>query len=174
MAEIKKECPNCPDPCKERHNLIWDLIYRVREAAGGGMKGLLHRYNEQVTGANGPGTEIYRTHRVQYHNQRRQLRSELRRYRNSYNDNGRGGKDPCPETELTQEAQAWVERDHPSEEAWEGPGGETPFPLKIVAGAGAIVLGVGAVIAAFIPFDGPLGEVALGSGAAALWTTATQ
>ena len=138
------------------------------------MKGLLHRFNEQVTGANGPGTEIYRTHRIQYHNQRPQLRCELRRYRNSYNENGRGGRYPCPETELTAEAQEWVDREHPSEDAWEGPPGETPFPWRIVAGAGAVVAGVGVVIAFFVPFDGPIGEVALGSGVAALWATATQ
>lgn len=173
MTEIMRDCPNCPDPCRERHGLIWDLIYRVREAREG-IKGLLHRYNEQITGANGPGTEIYRTHRIQYYNQRRQLRTELRRYRNTYTDNGAGGRDPCPETELTQEAQAWVNREHPAEDAWEGPGGETPFPWRVAAGIGAGILGVGAVIAAFVPLDGPAGEYILGSGAVALWGTATQ
>lgn len=137
MGEILRDCPNCPDPCRERHRLIWDLIYRVRDAAGG-IKGLMHRFNEQVTGANGPGSEIYRTHQIQYHNQRRQLRSERASVAIPAMTAGRAGAILTPETELTQEAQEWVERAHPSAEQWQGPGGETPFPWRVAAGVGAV------------------------------------
>ena len=43
MTVILRDCPNCPDPCNERHKKIWDLLYRIRDAAGG-IKGLVHRY----------------------------------------------------------------------------------------------------------------------------------
>jgi len=37
---------------------------------------------------------------------------------------------------------------------------------------GAVVLGIATVVAAVIPFDGPVGEAVLGSATAATWTAA--
>lgn len=139
-----------------------------------GRKGLVHRYNEQVLGKNGPGTEIWDNHTKSYNNDRRELRKEIRRYRNSWNDNGRGGKDPCPETELIKEAEEWSRRPAPTKDDHKGPEGDAPFPLRLVAGIGAGVAGVAALVALVSPFDGPLGEMGFGAGAAALWGFAVQ
>jgi hypothetical protein len=43
---------------------------------------------------------------------------------------------------------------------------------KVVLAGGAAVLGLSALAAALLPFDGPFGEVALGSAAASVWAAA--
>lgn len=56
MRTVQRDCPTCPDLCQDRHARIRDLLYRVRDAAGGTM-GLVHRYAEQIA----PGAQGTRT-----------------------------------------------------------------------------------------------------------------
>jgi RHS repeat-associated protein len=57
---------------------IHDLTYRDKHlAGGGGTHGLVHRYNEQVTGAMRPGSPGWATHETQILNQQQALREAL-------------------------------------------------------------------------------------------------
>ncbi len=188
MAGIMRDCPDCPDICQDRHRKIYDLLYRVRDAAGG-AKGLVSRYAEQIApDASGPGTSVWKGHERAIRNQQTQLKKELRRYDNSRVENDQGGKDPCPPPPLIQEAREWAERPVPTAAEWEANNPRlqsmrdtgqlnNPSPSvgdQVLYGVGAIILGIGAGLAFLCPLDGPLGEVALGSGAVGLWALASN
>lgn len=173
MTTVQRDCPDCPDPCRDRHRQIWDLIYRVRDAAGG-IKGLVHRYAEQIApGAQGPSTGAWRTHEQAYYDQRRSLRNEVKRYRNTRTDNGRGGRDPCPDTPLLVEAEAWANEPAPSPAQWEANNPQGMSTLERVGWGALGVLGIVATgVAILSPFDGPAGDVVLGAATAAAWRRA--
>jgi hypothetical protein len=173
MTVILRDCPNCPDPCNERHKKIWDLLYRIRDAAGG-IKGLVHRYAEQIApGAQGPGTAAWRTHEQAYYNDRRGLRTEVNRYRNSRVDNGRGGKDPCPDTPLLAAAEEWMNKPAPTAAEWQA---NNPAQMSKWERVGWGVLGVGGIvvtgIAILSPFEGPAGDIAAGAATVEAWRRA--
>jgi hypothetical protein len=170
---VSRDCPNCPDPCKDRHGKIWDLLYRVRDAAGG-TKGLIYRFAEQIaTGAQGPGTSVWKGHEQAFYNDRRALRTEVNRYKNTRTENENGGKDPCPDTPLIAEAEAWANKPAPTAAEWEANNPQGPSTLARIGWGALGVLGVVATGVAIVsPFDGPAGDIALGAATAAAWQRA--
>lgn len=170
---VLRSCPNCPDPCKDKHEKIWDILYRVRDAAGG-AKGLIHRFAEQIApGAQGPGTSVWAGHQTAIENGKRELVKELKRYKNTWAEDENGNKEPCPDTPLIAEAREWAKMPVPSAADWEANNPQAPSTLARVGWGLLGVAGIiGTGIAIVSPFDGPAGDIALGALTAAAWRKA--
>lgn len=171
MTAIQRDCPNCPDPCKDRHQKIWDLVFRQRPG-GDGTKGLFYRFAEQVAaGAQGPGTQVWATHQKAIREQQVSLRRELDRYNNTRW--GRGDDDQCPDTPLIAEAREWARKPLPSDADWEANNPAEMSTLERVGWGALGVVGVAVTAVAIVsPFEGPLGDTVAGAATLAAWKRA--
>jgi hypothetical protein len=83
---------------------------RSPENDGGGRHGLKNRYDEQVNGRCGPGTDSWKNHDDQY----RGLWNKLKAYAKRFREHPAGCGDPP--TDVTQ----WVNTEPPSDDQWKG------------------------------------------------------
>jgi hypothetical protein len=120
-------------PCESLRQKIHELLYRDKRGAGneGGTHGLIHRFKEQIGGANGPGTEKWRTHENAIKTQQRGLRDRLEEW--DKNDCG----DPPTQ------AWHWATRPPPKPSEWTG--GQGVLTAKNVA-TGVAAAGTGYLI----------------------------
>lgn len=175
MTTIQRDCPNCPDPCKERHGRIFDMLFGVRDELGNlKYKGLIQRFQEQVApGAQGPGSSGWLGHETQIIEKQASLRKEVGRYDRSWNTDENGNKGPCPDTPLIAEAKRWMDMPFPIAADWEANNPAEMGTLERVgwglAGAAGIAV-TGALI--LVPFDGPVGDYASGLLTAEAWRRA--
>lgn len=109
----------CPGPgqnedvCARLAREIDEMINRdKRQCGGGGTHGLVHRFREQIQGANGPGTPSWSTHDEAIRNQQNGLRDRL----DDFNRNHCGTRVPLPA-----DAWRWATRPAPAPAEWLGP-----------------------------------------------------
>lgn len=116
MSIAIQQCPNDNDPediCERLGKEINDLINRdKRQHNNCGTHGLIHRFREQIQGANGPGTAVWSTHDETIRAQQRGLRNRL----NDFNRNNCGSKVKIPDDSWN-----WATRPAPKPEEWKGP-----------------------------------------------------
>lgn len=125
-----------PDPCADLLQQIMDFIYRnKRETGDGGIHGLLHRFQEQINGANGPGTQGWNDHEKAIKDQQRGLRNRLK----DWEDNDCG--DPPPG------AWRWATRPAPSPKEWVNP---NPAPVAPAIRTEDVVVVGGAVAGGYL------------------------
>lgn len=132
MAECVQPCPKPPDDiCEALRRVIEALVNRdKRQHGGGGTHGLVHRFREQINGANGPGTTIWQNHERAITNQQRGLRQRLQEYQRN-----RCGPPPPG-------AWGWATRPVPQPSEWVAPSSGTSDAVKYAAG-GAAAVGAG-------------------------------
>jgi hypothetical protein len=173
MTTIQRDCPNCPDPCKERHQTIFDLLFREKDETGG-TKGLVHRFAEQIAkGAQGPGTKSWIGHETAIVEQQARLKKQIRGYKGHWVDHEDGSRGPCPDTPLTVEAEKWADKPVPTAAEWsQNNPTNANGSSRMALGIGAGVLTIGAIGALLFPFDGPVGETVLGTAALGAWQQA--
>ena len=115
--------------CEEIGQDIDRLINRdKRKCNNGGTHGLRHRFNEQINGRNGPGTQSWKTHEQEIKNQQKSLRDRLQ----EWNDSGCGSPPSG--------AWKWATKPVPQPKQWKNPAvprSTVETGAKVVAGAGA-------------------------------------
>lgn len=116
MSAAVQQCPNKPigpeDICARLAREINEMIGRdKRQHNDCGTHGLVHRFREQINGANGPGTSEWLKHDEAIRNQQRGLRNRL----DEFNRNNCGSKVPVP-----QDAWQWATRPAPQPREWRG------------------------------------------------------
>ena len=115
--------------CEEIEQDIDRLINRdKRKCNNGGTHGLRHRFNEQINGRNGPGTQSWKTHEQEIKNQQKNLRDRLQ----EWNDSGCGSPPSG--------AWKWATKPVPQPKQWKNPaipGAIVETGAKVVASAGA-------------------------------------
>ncbi|HKX27213.1 MAG TPA: S8 family serine peptidase [Blastocatellia bacterium] len=136
--------------CDALEKKIDEFVNRdKRQQGGSGTHGLVHRFREQINGANGPGTESWTNHDTAMKDQQKGLRDLL----NEWDKNGCG---PPPSNSWK-----WATRPTPSPSEWIGnrrePATSTAMQtgLKVAAGVGAGYLfyrGVRLLPSLFPPF----------------------
>ncbi len=117
MSAAVQKCPNDPfgpeDICARLAREINEMINRdKRQHNDCGTHGLVHRFREQIGGAEGPGTASWQNHDAAIRNQQRGLRNRL----DEFNRNNCGSKVPIP-----QDAWQWATRPAPQPREWKGP-----------------------------------------------------
>ncbi|MEZ6063190.1 MAG: DUF4150 domain-containing protein, partial [Planctomycetaceae bacterium] len=157
-----------------------------------GIRGLAERFSQQIFGGGlgsagapnapfdrGPnpqlgfskGSNSWMRHNKEISTQQNNLKKSL----DEYDDKCKGGPPPPAN------AREWANKPLPQPADWKGPQWVAPrtqssgWGSKLLKGTlivGAGILAVGTVAAAIIPFDGPFGEAALGTGTAAAWSAA--
>ena len=124
--------PPPSDPCAAILQKIMDLINRdKRQCGGGGTHGLVHRFQEQINGQNGPGTTSWDNHQKAIEEQQRALEKQIR----NYTKNGCGGPPPV--------AFEWATKRVPQPAEWKGP--QNTQMAKNAAKAAGAVVGLAAV-----------------------------
>jgi hypothetical protein len=128
MVDIVTPCPftvepNCPKSggglnCASLLLCMKVMIDRdkraIAKATGKeaeGTHGLKNRYNEQVNGRCGPGTDVWKTHDDQF----RGLQDKLNRYVNTYNKMN----PPCPDS-IPDDLLEWADKAPPTANDWKG------------------------------------------------------
>jgi len=115
--------------CEEIGQDIDRLINRdKRKCNNGGTHGLRHRFNEQINGRNGPGTQSWETHEQEIKKQQKNLRDRLQ----EWNDSGCGSPPSG--------AWKWATKPVPQPKQWKNPAvprSTVETGAKVVAGAGA-------------------------------------
>jgi hypothetical protein len=132
MAACVQPCSPPPDDlCEALRRLIDDMVNRDKHVqGGGGTHGLVHRFREQINGANGPGTRGWTTHDTAIRNQQRGLRSRLQEYINN-----RCGPPPPG-------AWNWATRPAPTPSEWRDPNAITGGDVARVGGTAIVGAGV--------------------------------
>ncbi|NJO18626.1 MAG: hypothetical protein HC877_23735 [Thioploca sp.] len=119
---------NSSDLCEEIAKKINELINRnKRDFGNSGTHGLRYRFEEQINGANGPGTPEWDSHERVIKEQQKGLRKKLR----EYEENGCG--DPPPG------AWKWASKEVPSAKQWKNPA----LNMQAIETGAKVVAGVG-------------------------------
>lgn len=146
-----------------RGNLIRGLWERFKQQREGGSLGTMGAPNAPPLSTSRNGQNAWQNHNGEIQSQQKNLNKHLDEY-----DDKCGGGDPPPSN-----ARKWAREPLPEPSEYTAPlwaPSTSPSTLARV-GWGALGLGLGlaAVALAFVPFDGPVGEYAAGSGSAAAW-----
>ena len=169
--------PKGPAECAA---LLVKIVLMIGEGMVGktdGIRGLVERFAQQITGRGGPtapfdrgpnpeigfphGSNSWMRHDREIKEQQRSLEKHLK----AYEEHCKGGPPPPPG------AEDWVKKPRPSPAEWTGP---VPAPAPSSGfswGALGAAVGLTAVtaIAVLCPFDGPVGDAAAGTAAASAW-----
>jgi hypothetical protein len=167
------------DPCECLAEAI-DRLVDGHDTPQGHNKGIAERIASMLSpGADPPGTmfngkDTWATHTEQLQQRQQGLNNLLDEY--DAQGCGGGGGRAAQTANARAAARARIPTPQDYWDKFPKPAASTGMPLwkKIGLGIGGTVLLVGAAAAVLVPFDGPVGEVALGSAGFAAWGLATQ
>ncbi|MCH9687893.1 MAG: DUF4150 domain-containing protein [Deltaproteobacteria bacterium] len=153
---------------------IDEVLNGNKSAGTAPQRGVKERWFDQIRGAHGPGTDSWRGHELQFMSTQIHLASLLTAYATYCG----GGPPPPPD------AYFWAHRRAPVPAQWVAPAASQATSTatsssgggwswgQVGWGVAAVGLSVVTVVAVVSPFDGPVEDVAAGSGAAAAWARA--
>ncbi len=157
LREARRGRPDCPALLQK----INDVLNGDKSTGTAADRGVKERFFDQINGANGPGTQSWINHEAAFIATQVHLSALLVAYATFC-----GGGPPPPS-----DAYEWANRKAPQPSEWVNP---APAPSGFSWGwaAAAVGLSVVTVVAVVVPFDGPVGDIAAGSSAAAAWARA--